>query len=596
MRTGSKYARATIRVIVVLTALSAWQSTSAADRIALSHDGVTIRVLDEPFSGNPASLDDETPETLSADKLPKQITGYPVLESQTAVVALSPDAGKLTFWTRRDDRLTQQGEILLNSASVAPQFRIVANKKHAVALEVSFSRDGLRHVVALSKDGILEIKQPPGGTAVIRSPLRYALVPSLVGTDLLFDPQTLPAQGPSYLPSLNMLVGLQETGDGMLVAVWPPGDQLARVQVATKGDRPSVESFSLDTAGKSVFVSFIDHPDIWHVERLREEYLETDTPITWRRPFEARWIGRFFIDSDGYDFPFYFLAQRHKLWGRCIRGWHYYPVWFDGDKTMVHFEKKFPPIGELLVYYLDTYDDDAGRLSPVAVMQKSLGEDVAARLLDFAGTREQVLLEHRNAVCAMTYKIEDYFAQKPDAPPWPEVKQYASDVATFIRLIRERVFQFDKFAVEMRELLEAEQEKHPALSEALQPSRELLTEIREIVKGDLPETPLDEVRAWTDSITMLTRDNDKNLPLVKGLSRQCRSVAGTQDDMARNLSIVTFRLMEEAARMGTASPQHARLAEQIIARCRTILRQPTWWEPCRKYLPKTNPGAPYPVG
>ena len=298
----------------------------------------------------------------------------------------------------------------------------------------------------------------------MRSPLRYVLVPSLIGTDLLFDPEILPAKGPACLPSLNMVVGLAAGNDGVLVGVWPPGEQLARVQVDENSRPREFASFSLDTAGQSFYVAFLDHPGIWHEEQLRDDYLETHTAIAWQRPFDARWIGRFYIDSDGYDFPFYFLSEKQKLWGRYIRGWFEYPVWFDGPQTMVHFEKKFPPRGKLLIYYLDTYRDDADMLAPVTVMQKSLGDEEAARLLDFEGTTEQVLLEHGNAVCAMTAKIESYLAQEPNAPSRAEVQQYADDVSTFIRLIRERVLQFDQFAAEMQELLKSEQQKEPSLA------------------------------------------------------------------------------------------------------------------------------------
>ena len=246
----------------------------------------------------------------------------------------------------------------------------------------------------------------------------------------------------------------------------------------------------------------------------------------------------------------------------------------------------------MLIYYLDTYDDSQ-TASPIGIMQKSLGKDVAAKLLDFEGTKELTLLAHRNAVCAMTYKIEARFAGEPDAPPWPEVRPFADDIATFIQLIRQRVFQFDKFAADLEDLLLAEQKKQPELADALKPCEDILVEIRSIVADDLPDVSLDTVRGWTDAVKHLTPDAEKNnLAIVKALTQKCRSVAGTQDDMARNLSVVTICLMEEAARMGAASPEHVHLAEQIIARCRAILRAPTWWEPCRRYLPKSNPGAP----
>ncbi len=580
-----------VLAIAALAILGTSSLARAADETAVSHDGVTIRILDAPFSGDPSPLKDAAGKTVSLDQLPAQESGFPVLQSATAVVSCTAEPGTWAFWTRRQDQLTRQGEILLNSISAPPQLRIIADQKYGIALEMGDRQEGQRQTIALSKDGILEIRQPADRSVTVRSPLRYALVPSLVGTDLLYDPQTVPAGKPVYLPSLNMLVGLQPGGNGMLTAVWPAGRQLAQVHVS-KESGGTFDSFQLDTAGQPVFITFLDHPNIWNSESLREEYLEKDTPIAWQKPFDARWIGRFFIDSDGYDFPFYFLAERHKLWGRYIRGWFYYPVWFDGQKTMVHFEKKFPPVGDLLIYYLDTYDGSE-QLSPVAVMQRSLGKDTAAQLLDFEGTEEQVLLVHHNAVCAMTYKIESYFAQESEAPPWTEVRQYADDIATFIQLIRDRVFQFDQFAAEMQDLLQAEQKKQSTLADALAPCEEILAEIRDIAANDLPDVPLEEVHKWTAAIEQLTPDAEKkSLAEVKALTQKCRSVAGTQDDMARNLCVVTIRLMEEAARMGTASPDHVRVAEQIIARSRTVLRQPTWWEPCRRYLPKSNPGAP----
>jgi hypothetical protein len=160
-------------------------------------------------------------------------------------------------------------------------------------------------------------------------------------------------------------------------------------------------------------------------------------------------------------------------------------------------------------------------------------------------------------------------------------------------LIRERVFRFDQFAADLQTLLQGEQEKQPELADALAPCQEILAEIRAIAADDLPDVSLETVGEWTDAVKQLSPDTEKkNLATVKALTQKCRSVAGTQDDMARNLSVVTIRLMEEAARMGTASPQRVRLAEQIITRCRSVLRTPTWWEPCRRYIPKSNPGAP----
>ncbi len=562
----------------------------AATGVRLSLPGVTAWVADRPYRGESGFFTQGSWQQLSPDSLPDTLAGYPILESDTAILAFAPDGSAMTCWTRCAGRVVRRGEVTLDKASASIKFRLLVDRtRPSLSIEVCAPDMSRRHAVALSPDGMMEIQQPPGRSVAVSDNLPYVLVPSLVGTDLLFATQDLAPSKPSFLPSLNMLVGLTADHDCMLVAVWPKGEQRVRLErTATNGPA----TISLDTAGQSLYLALLDHPDIWHEEMLRSAYLERDTAIAWQRPFDARWIGRFHIESEEYDFPFFFLYEKQQLWGRCIRGWYYYPVWFDGSQTMVHFEKKFPPKGPLLIYYLDTYGNDKHTLSPINVMRRSLGDEETDELMDFAGATEQVLLEHRNAVCAMTSVIEEYFAGKSTAPPRAQVEQFADDVATFIRLIRQRDFDFEQFASEMQQFIRDQKKADPSLATALENIDKLLVEMRELVKEDMPKTPLDEVRGWTDSIkSAAAQGGPDNLPLVKTLTQQCRSVAGTQDDIARDLSVLTIRLMEEAARMGTASPESVRLAEQLITRSRAILRQPTWWEPCRRYSPKSNPGA-----
>ncbi len=569
-------------------------SADAASGVRFAAHGVTAWVGDTTYAGEQDFFLQGRWSELSADALSESLTGHPVLETKTAIVAFSADGSRLTFWTHREGHATRRSEIALDAASGPGQFRLAADeRRNGIAVEVRSTDGARRHVVALSAEGILEIRQPTGKSVRVASPMQHALVPSLIGTDLLYAAEDLSAAQPCYVPSLNMVVGLLADGDCMLVAVWPPGEQIARLSRSAQSQPPTIEAFSLDTAGQSMVLAFLEHPGIWHEERLKGEYLEKNTAIGWKRPFEARWLGRFFIDSEGYAFPFYFLHEPRRLWGRYIRGWFDYPVWFDGERTMVHFEKKFPPKGRLLIYYLDTYQDNPHRLSPFGIMRRTLGSEQTDQLLDFAGAKEEQLLAHHNAVCAMTREIEDYFANSQDAELRLRVQQFADDVTTFIRLIRERVFQYDIFAADALRLLETQGKTDPSLAAAAEPIVDILDEIRLIAEEDLPASSLGEVRAWTDRIKQLVGEaRDGDLAKVKKITQQCRSVAGTQDDMARDLSILTIQLMEEATRMGSASPQHVRLAEQLITRSRAVLRKPTWWEPRRKYEPKSNPGTP----
>jgi hypothetical protein len=108
----------------------------------------------------------------------------------------------------------------------------------------------------------------------------------------------------------------------------------------------------------------------------------------------------------------------------------------------------------------------------------------------------------------------------------------------------------------------------------------------------MPSTSLDDAPLTAEMKSLAAEVRPGNNKKYEKLASQCRSVAGSQDDLARDLSVLAIRLSQEAARQGAESPEQVRLAEQVIARTKQVLRKPTWWEPCRQYLTKSDPGRP----
>jgi len=565
-----------------------------AEGVTATRGGVTVWVGDAAFRGTMDAFQKGTWRQVAAEALPQEAGGHLAVATNSLLVALDSGSGRLGVYTRHSGELTLRGEVSV--PAVAGRFRIAADAKtQGLAVEAISAEGeaGPQYTLAFAGDGILEIRPGAWNSLTVSSRMKYAVVPSLVGTDLLYRADVRPMLDRLYVPSMNMIVGLLEGEGGVMVGVWPPGKQTASLERKPGGGSQAFEGFSLDMAGESFYLAYLERPGIWHAEPLRAEYLEQDTPIAWKRPFEAKWIGRFYIESDSYHFPFYFRYEKMKLWGRCVRGWFNYPFWFEGDKSIVHFEKKFPPKGEMLIYYLQGQSGNTDIASPMAVIEKALGQQTAARLLDFEGVDQRLLLKHGNAVCAMTRKIEEAFASGSEVKRRAEVEAFADDVATFIRLIRERVFEFRDFAAQTKALLAEQQKADPALADDLKGVDELLDEIVQRAQEELPKSSLEEVRQWTGAIKAACAEvRPENLATVKKMGQQCRSVAGTQDDLDRDLSILAIRVMEEAAAVGVKSPAHVRLAEQVIARTRAVLRRPTWWEPSRIYLPKSDPGAP----
>ncbi len=564
----------------------------AAEGVSVTRDGVAIYVAQSRFSGSLESFDRRAWEAVPVDKLPRTVKGYPVMVAKDIVAALSAAEGTLSVSTRRNGRLTHRGDVRLDAKGPVRLTLVVPAKRPGLAVEVFSQDEKLLYAVGLRADGILEIQQQPGRELSVQGRMQHVVLPSPVGADLLYGPDLRPSLTTYYLPSTHLVVGLMGQRDCMMVGVFPPGNHRSRISLDSPKPSRAITGLSIAGAPESFYLTYIERPSLWHEESLRAEYLEKDTPIEWQRPFDAKWIGRFYVESDRYHFPFYFRHEKAKLWGRYIRGWFHYPFWFDGQKTMVHFEKKFPPKGKLLIYYLEG-EKKTPAASPVGVMEAALGSQSARGLLDFDGVSQRILLKHGNAVCAMTQKIEEAVAAHNEEKKRAQIEAFADDVWTFIRLIRERVFEFSDFAGKTKALLADAKKAHPALAGDLKPIENLLVEIQERAKDELPKATLDEVRQWTDRIKAVTAEaRAENLAKVKKLGGQCRSVAGTQDDLDRELSVLTIRVMEAAAAMGVQSPDHVRLADEIIARCRAVLRRPTWWEPVRQYTPKSNPGAP----
>lgn len=581
---------------LALIAVAARPAVSATGMTVTEH-GVKVWVPESRFRGDMTFVRKNRWQVISPDRLPRSLRGDPVIATETVLGAFDSEEGRVSFYARERDRLKKRGTVRPYPVHRAAEYKLIPGAGNTgPGIAVYSEKNRLEYTLYLNRDGIVEFRPAKvRGLTISDSRVKYGIVPSFIGTDLVYDPRKFTRMDRLYVPSMNLYAGLVKGNGCVMVGVWPPGDQAVRLELKRAGGERIIDGLSIDTAGRSFFLSWLEGSNIWHCEPLKATYLERDTVIGWNRPFAAKWIARFFIRSEGINYPFYFRREKAKMWGRCIRGWFRYPFWFDGERTYFHFEKKFPPQGEALVYFLERDKGAAGASSPVEVMQRALGEKPAAKLLDFEGIGHRPLLEHGNAVCAMANTLQKIFDAGPGALAAEEkaqVEQYADDMAKFVRLIRERVFEYSDFVKRTRRLLETRKQADPELTNALRRIEQTLDEMEHRVKK-LPRASLNEVRGWADQIKKLAgKARRGNSQRYKALARKCRSVAGGQDDTARDLSILAIRLTEQAAELGVGSRERVGLAEQIIARARQVLRRPTWWEPRRYWVPKRDPGIP----
>ena len=118
--------------------------------------------------------------------------------------------------------------------------------------------------------------------------LQYGVLPSLVGSDICYDPRQLLEAKQIGLPSTQWFVGLVHGEDSMLVAAWDTDSQAVSLGLAGDGENRMIDSLSLATDKAGFSISFVEHPGLWHKEPLKEDWLDDYVPVAWERPFPAR--------------------------------------------------------------------------------------------------------------------------------------------------------------------------------------------------------------------------------------------------------------------------------------------------------------------
>ncbi|MBN1343125.1 MAG: hypothetical protein JXQ73_10620 [Phycisphaerae bacterium] len=581
--------------------------TQARAEVTASLDGVTIWVSPEPFNGDVPFTNTQPAKDIVPNSLPYPVPTDLVIGCDTMVVAMDVATGGATVYVRDGKRLRKRAKILLSPLDPPVSYSICRHELTGPLSVVVHDRssggarqDRPTYTLRLQRTGMLTISPAASRELTIAgSKTRFAIVPSHVGVDLVYDPRQYPNRRAISLPSLNWLVGLLERHDGMFVGVWPPGKQRVSLGLNEQARDRCFDTVSIDMAGEPFHLSYLECPAIWHLEPLKETYLETDTAIDWKPPFPASWIGRFYVASEQIHYPFYFLHKKTEIWARAVRGWYQYPVWFNGTETMFHSEKKFPPEGDLLIYSLErdgrSHQCPDAQMSPVEIMRTALGRDIADPLLDLDGATPRKLVPHGRAVCGMSDVMTPVFAAGKEVEQKALVSRLADDIASFISRVRQRAYEFDRLAVDVDAILDAEIQARPETAESLKPLRNTTMAMRQKVKNSMPRISLDEVKAWTDQIKALTSSaGPNNHEQFLGLSFKCRSVASTQDDMVRGLNVVGIRMMEAVGEAAIHSPSHARLAERILREIRSVLRHPCPWEPHRSRAPKPDPNAGQP--
>jgi hypothetical protein len=519
---------------------------------------------------------------VQGDSVP--LAGSPLFQARDLAGTVRETDGALELFAVRGDTLKQRAVVVPKPVFAHAKCSVIHSGDNA-GLRVTSGEGGHSYTAWLTPQGLVRIEAGDVPAFEVQScEMRYGILPSLVGSDICYDPKKFTNATQISLPSTQWFVGLVDGYDSMLVAAWDTDSQAVALGVAGSGDNRMFDRFTVATDKAGFSISFVEHRNIWHKEPLQEDWLDEYTTVAWQRPFPARWMGEFFVSTGGrpyfdepymqYAFPF--ANAKTRMWGVWFEDWHHYPFWFDRDRTIFHFEKGYVPKGDALVYFLEPAAADL--YSPCEILEQALGPEKAAALLDFDANGLRKLpystppdFMYDRPVCATT----THLSKIPQGEKATVGVNLATHLYEFVRDIRGRIDQYVTFFDGMRNYLESQDKAHPELHPYIAEFESMVSEAKS-KSADIYGTPLSDVQAKSEAMK-------KQLSVGQGDGYDCgnldlRPVAGDQDDLCRHYNRLVLRLAQTAALECGDSPDKAVIATRVWEQSRLILRQPVRWE------------------
>ena len=465
---------------------------------------------------------------------------------------------------------------------------ILRNAADEVIIEAFFTAKRLPETSAVfyfGKTEIVEIKPAATMKGInLASPIEYGVVPGFIGDDLIFSPADNPSAETLFIPSQNVFVGLLQGEGSEWVMTWPKGKQQLRLRLANDAQgRRVIDSVDFDNGGESLYVAALSAPGIWHRQELKPAYLEKDVPLTWKRPFAAKW--RTQLSEGDVKTMFAFRECKGQIW-RGVPGSYNYPAWFDGDQAFFHLSKKVPPKGEALIYFWEGQDTPLSISTPVEVMRATLGRQLSESILDPVGRKLRTHHRrggdgvHRACTCGCTEAIQAIFEKGQEVTKQDDVKEALGDMNFFVQSHVERIDEYRHFADDMIQFLRTQGTAVPELKPYLERLEQVVQQISQEynVQKENMKSPEHAGELTRQTLALTGSKSTNNLPAYMELLKAWRAMGGAQDYVVAQCHTITRKLFQEAGYGCVTDSKAVAVAQEVQARCRQVLRNPDGYE------------------
>lgn len=498
---------------------------------------------------------------------------------------------------------SQLGEVLVSASAESPQGKAsirpaelsgknaviasttVAEQNGVVLVEADFrapGADSLPITFRFTGDRILAVR-PEGSTRGITfaAPVELAVVPSLVGDDLIYECRDYPGAKTLSLPSEHFLIGLLRGENSMLVATWQEAIPSVRLELNGGAGQQSFEAITF-LGGNGISLAMLDAPGIWHREILNPFFLERDVAISWRPPFPATWLTQLYEDELKTTFEFRHEKEEH--WRGGI-GSYTLPAWFSGEKPMLSLGKQIVPEGEAIIYFLERDNDTPEQAaSPLDIADRTLADDVRAGVLEVEGRPAWWPMRPDAALGGETCNVTDVLKAIFDAGEEVQKRVFvrggAEDMLFHLEVMFGRNERYYTFASDMIAYLDAQAKVRPGLAPYLRDLRSLPEQM--IATYDNTRDTLrdmDYARELAVKTTALAAEKRPDSPQrMMELKQEWIGMGGAAEELSRREHTLARKLYQQAAYRAVGNPAAIPLAEEIRRRAKQCLRRPDSYE------------------
>jgi len=514
------------------------------------------------------------------------LQGDLVVETGGLVVAFASRLGKVLVYGRAEQPLGEAAVRPFGAAAGEITTTTVARQGGVVMVQADFGAPGtgsLPVTFRFESDRVVAIR-PEGSTRgiTLSAPIEVALVPSIVGDDLVYDPRDYPSAKMVFVPSEHMLLGLLKGRGSMLVTTWQEAMPSVRLELMGAGEgQKSIGAISF-VGGKGVSLAMLDAPGIWHRQRLDQSFFERDVAIQWKPPFPATWLTQLY--EDDVKTTYRFESEKQEHWRGGI-GSYVVPTWFSEGKPMLSLGKQVPPQGEAIIYYLERTEETPRQVeSPMDIAARTLADDVRAGLLDVEGREAFWPMRPDFAIggetCDVTGVLQTIFAAGQEVQKQAFVRGGAEDMCFHLEVMFERNGRYYPFAKDMIAYLDAQQKAEPDLAAFLGEMRhipEQMISLYDSTRDTLRD--MDYARKLeAKTIALATQKRPDNRQRIEELKQEWIGMGGATEELSRREHTFARQLYQQAAYRAAGNPKSVVVAEEIRRRTKQCLERPDTYE------------------